>query len=206
MSWSIRVPLFNWSCVLSRFWMFWQGLQSRTGSRGYTFGTMEFSFISTLNMAALSHEKPESAAMFHDSCDDQESNKRNKLLASVPLFCGIYSNDMSLQQNYVFSWVCRLVLLRTFYLTLWFFFISQLELLCILTASIERSAIGNTLKDHIISLGIVRQALEYITVSRLPLKGVKHGQSPVIYMTSVWFLSFMCSSSVLWLLGVHNHF
>jgi hypothetical protein len=64
---------------------------------------MEFSFISTLNMAALSHEKPESAAMFHDSCDDQESNKRNKLLASVPLFCGIYSNDMSLQQNYVFS-------------------------------------------------------------------------------------------------------
>jgi hypothetical protein len=70
---------------------------------GYTFGTVEFSFISTLNMAALSHQKPESAGMFHDRCDDQDSNKRNKLLASVPLFSGIYSNDMSLKQNCVFS-------------------------------------------------------------------------------------------------------
>ncbi|KAJ4446278.1 hypothetical protein ANN_12973 [Periplaneta americana] len=40
----------------------------------------------------------------------------------------------------------------------------KLELLCILTAGIERNAIGNTLKDHIVSLGIVRQALEYITM------------------------------------------
>jgi E3 ubiquitin-protein ligase UBR4 len=30
--------------------------------------------------------------------------------------------------------------------------------------SIERSDIGNKLKDNIISLGIVRQALEYITM------------------------------------------
>jgi len=37
-----------------------------------------------------------------------------------------------------------------------------------LTAGIERNAIGNTLKDYIISLGIVVQALEYITVSRIP--------------------------------------
>ncbi|KAJ9582029.1 hypothetical protein L9F63_003612 [Diploptera punctata] len=42
---------------------------------------------------------------------------------------------------------------------------NKLELLCILTAGIERNSIGNTLKDHIISLGIVRQALEYITQS-----------------------------------------
>ncbi|XP_066993474.2 E3 ubiquitin-protein ligase UBR4 [Anabrus simplex] len=40
----------------------------------------------------------------------------------------------------------------------------KLELLCVLTAGIERNTIGNTLKDHIISLGIVRQALEYITM------------------------------------------
>ncbi|KAK7862494.1 hypothetical protein R5R35_005919 [Gryllus longicercus] len=40
----------------------------------------------------------------------------------------------------------------------------KLELLCVLTSGIERNAIGNTLKDHIISLGIVQQALEYITM------------------------------------------
>lgn len=39
----------------------------------------------------------------------------------------------------------------------------KLELFCILTAGIERNAIGNTLKDHIISLDIVKHALEYIT-------------------------------------------
>ncbi|XP_063242107.1 E3 ubiquitin-protein ligase UBR4 isoform X2 [Bacillus rossius redtenbacheri] len=40
----------------------------------------------------------------------------------------------------------------------------KLELLCVLTTAIERNAIGNTLKDHIISLGIVSQALDYITM------------------------------------------
>lgn len=39
----------------------------------------------------------------------------------------------------------------------------KLELFCILTAGIERNAIGNTLKDYIISLNIVKNALEYIT-------------------------------------------
>lgn len=41
----------------------------------------------------------------------------------------------------------------------------KLELFCILTQGIERNAIGNTLKDHIINMGIVKDALEYITVS-----------------------------------------
>lgn len=41
----------------------------------------------------------------------------------------------------------------------------RLELFCILTSGIDRNAIGNTLKDYIISLGIVKQALEYVTVS-----------------------------------------
>jgi len=82
------------------------------------------------------------------------------------------------------------VLLGTFYLTLRFSLLSQLELLCVLTASIERSAIGNTLKDHIISLGIVRQALEYITVSRLRLESVNHSQSPVLYMKSYLIFEF----------------
>ncbi|XP_012287187.1 E3 ubiquitin-protein ligase UBR4 isoform X2 [Orussus abietinus] len=40
----------------------------------------------------------------------------------------------------------------------------KLELFCILTQGIERNAIGNTLKDHIISMGIVKDAFEYITV------------------------------------------
>ncbi|XP_014478762.1 PREDICTED: protein purity of essence isoform X5 [Dinoponera quadriceps] len=40
----------------------------------------------------------------------------------------------------------------------------KLELFCILTQGIERNAIGNTLKDYIISMGIVKDALEYITV------------------------------------------
>jgi hypothetical protein len=53
-------------------------------------------------MAALSHKKPAFAGAFHDSCDAQDSNKRNKLLASAPLFCGIDINDMSLKQNCVF--------------------------------------------------------------------------------------------------------
>lgn len=41
---------------------------------------------------------------------------------------------------------------------------ARLELFCILTSAIERNAIGNTFKDHIVSLGIVNRALEYITV------------------------------------------
>jgi E3 ubiquitin-protein ligase UBR4 len=40
----------------------------------------------------------------------------------------------------------------------------KLEMLCVLTNGIERNAIGNTLKDHIISLGIVKDYLEYITM------------------------------------------
>lgn len=40
----------------------------------------------------------------------------------------------------------------------------KLELFCVLTQGIERNAIGNTLKDHIISMGIVKNAFEYITV------------------------------------------
>lgn len=41
----------------------------------------------------------------------------------------------------------------------------QLELFCNLTAGIDRTTLGNTLKDYIVSLGIVDQALEYISVS-----------------------------------------
>lgn len=40
----------------------------------------------------------------------------------------------------------------------------KLEMFCVLTSGIEKNAIGNTLKDYIVSLGIVRDALEYITV------------------------------------------
>ncbi|XP_031787712.1 protein purity of essence isoform X2 [Nasonia vitripennis] len=40
----------------------------------------------------------------------------------------------------------------------------KLELFCVLTQGIERNAIGNTLKDHIISMNIVKDAFEYITV------------------------------------------
>ncbi|XP_066587252.1 E3 ubiquitin-protein ligase UBR4 [Prorops nasuta] len=39
----------------------------------------------------------------------------------------------------------------------------KLELFCILTQGIERNAIGNTLKDYIINMGIVKDAFEYIT-------------------------------------------
>lgn len=35
---------------------------------------------------------------------------------------------------------------------------------CMLTNSIERNAIGNTLKDNILSLNVVKDALEYITM------------------------------------------
>ncbi|XP_044730066.1 E3 ubiquitin-protein ligase UBR4 isoform X3 [Chrysoperla carnea] len=38
----------------------------------------------------------------------------------------------------------------------------KLEMFCVLTTGIERNAIGNTLKDYIISLDIVKNALEYI--------------------------------------------
>nr|CAD7409731.1 unnamed protein product [Timema cristinae] len=40
----------------------------------------------------------------------------------------------------------------------------KLELLCVLATVIERNAIGNTLKDHIISLGFVSQALDYVSL------------------------------------------
>nr|XP_012152236.1 PREDICTED: protein purity of essence isoform X3 [Megachile rotundata] len=40
----------------------------------------------------------------------------------------------------------------------------KLELFCILTQAIERNAIGNTLKDYLIGMGIVEHAFEYITV------------------------------------------
>ncbi|XP_008200345.2 E3 ubiquitin-protein ligase UBR4 isoform X1 [Tribolium castaneum] len=40
----------------------------------------------------------------------------------------------------------------------------KLEMLCVLTNGIERNSIGNTLKDYIISLGIVKDYLEYITM------------------------------------------
>lgn len=40
----------------------------------------------------------------------------------------------------------------------------KLEMFCILTTGIEKNAIGNTLKDYIISLDIVSEALEYIAM------------------------------------------
>lgn len=40
----------------------------------------------------------------------------------------------------------------------------KLEMFCVLTEGIERNAIGATLKDYIISLDIVSEALEYITL------------------------------------------
>ncbi|KAJ0180973.1 hypothetical protein K1T71_003058 [Dendrolimus kikuchii] len=38
----------------------------------------------------------------------------------------------------------------------------RMELFCVLCANIERNSIGGTLKDYLISLGVVRDALEYI--------------------------------------------
>lgn len=40
----------------------------------------------------------------------------------------------------------------------------KLEMFCVLTNGIERNAIGSTFKDFIISLDIVKNALEYITM------------------------------------------
>lgn len=40
----------------------------------------------------------------------------------------------------------------------------KLEMFCVLTNSIERNSLGNTLKDYVISLDIVKDALEYITL------------------------------------------
>lgn len=40
----------------------------------------------------------------------------------------------------------------------------KLEMFCMLTNSIEKNAIGNTLKDYILSLNIVKDSLEYITM------------------------------------------
>ncbi|KAF5286898.1 hypothetical protein FQA39_LY00431 [Lamprigera yunnana] len=40
----------------------------------------------------------------------------------------------------------------------------KLEMFCVLMDGIEKNAIGNTLKDYIVSLGIVTDALEYITM------------------------------------------
>ncbi|XP_014236597.1 protein purity of essence isoform X3 [Trichogramma pretiosum] len=39
----------------------------------------------------------------------------------------------------------------------------KMELFCVLTQGIERNAIGNTLKDHMMEMGIVKDAFEYIT-------------------------------------------
>lgn len=41
----------------------------------------------------------------------------------------------------------------------------RMELFCVLCANIERNSIGGTLKDYLISLGVVRDALDYIVVS-----------------------------------------
>ncbi|XP_072935202.1 E3 ubiquitin-protein ligase UBR4 isoform X5 [Epargyreus clarus] len=38
----------------------------------------------------------------------------------------------------------------------------RMELFCVLCANIERNSVGGTLKDYLISLGVVRDALEYI--------------------------------------------
>lgn len=40
----------------------------------------------------------------------------------------------------------------------------KLEMFCVLTNGIEKNAIGSTFKDFIISLKIVKNALEYITI------------------------------------------
>lgn len=42
-----------------------------------------------------------------------------------------------------------------------------MELFCVLCANIERNSIGGTLKDYLISLGVVRDALDYIVVSAI---------------------------------------
>ncbi|XP_061716898.1 protein purity of essence isoform X2 [Cydia pomonella] len=41
----------------------------------------------------------------------------------------------------------------------------RMELFCVLCANIERNSIGGTLKDYLISLGVVRDALEYIVTN-----------------------------------------
>lgn len=41
----------------------------------------------------------------------------------------------------------------------------RMELFCVLCANIERNSIGGTLKDYLISLGVVRDALDYIQVN-----------------------------------------
>lgn len=46
----------------------------------------------------------------------------------------------------------------------------KLELFCNITSAIEKNALGNTLKDHIMSLGIVDKALEYITTHAPSMK------------------------------------
>ncbi|XP_022919909.2 E3 ubiquitin-protein ligase UBR4 isoform X2 [Onthophagus taurus] len=40
----------------------------------------------------------------------------------------------------------------------------KLEMFCVLTNGIDRREIGNTLKDYIISMGVINDALEYITM------------------------------------------
>ncbi|KAK9707806.1 E3 ubiquitin-protein ligase UBR4 [Popillia japonica] len=40
----------------------------------------------------------------------------------------------------------------------------KFEMFCVLTNGIDRNVIGNTLKDYVINLGIISDALEYITV------------------------------------------
>lgn len=48
----------------------------------------------------------------------------------------------------------------------------RMELFCVLCANIERNSIGGTLKDYLISLGVVRDALEYIMVSYVSNIGI----------------------------------
>ncbi|VVD06116.1 unnamed protein product [Leptidea sinapis] len=43
----------------------------------------------------------------------------------------------------------------------------RMELFCVLCANIERNSVGGTLKDYLISLGVVRDALDYI-IKRAP--------------------------------------
>ncbi|XP_054271979.1 E3 ubiquitin-protein ligase UBR4-like isoform X4 [Macrosteles quadrilineatus] len=46
----------------------------------------------------------------------------------------------------------------------------KMELFCNLTAGIDHTPLGNTLKDHIVSLGIVDKALEYVSMHAPPVK------------------------------------
>lgn len=40
----------------------------------------------------------------------------------------------------------------------------KLELFCVLTQAVERNEIGNTLKEYLVKMGVVKSAVEYVTV------------------------------------------